>query len=175
VNAVSQAPEPLPELTLALRALGSRRRRRGEGDEQERFFRPLLEARRAAARAVDVEGAVNAFDAERLRASLDKAIRALAADYAASGRAAARRALEARLQERLESLHETLSELDHRADALLRADENARPGAWNRWAEQLRVVFACADRCWPAVDAALDTGGMPRRSWIARVFRRKPS
>jgi hypothetical protein len=167
-----QAPEPLPELTLALRALGSRRRRRGEGTEQERFFAPLLEARRAAARAADVETAVTSFDAARLNTSFDKTVRALAADRAASGRPAARRALEARLQERLEPLRRALSELGACADALLGADEDARPDAWHRWAEQLRAVFECADRCWPDLDAALATVGVPRRGWLARVFRR---
>ena len=170
-----QAPEPLPELTLALRALGSRRRRRGEGNEQERFFAPLLEARRAAARAADVETAVASFDAARLNTSFDKTIRSLAADRAVSGRPAARRALEARLQERLEPLRSALGELGARADALLAADEDARADAWRRWAEQLRVVFACADRCWPALDAALETVSVPRRGWLARVFRRRGS
>jgi hypothetical protein len=170
-----QAPEPLPELTLALRTLGSRRRRRGEGNEQERFFAPLLEARRAAARAADMETAVTSFDAARLNTSFDKTIRALAADRAASGRPAARRALEARLQERLEPLRGALSELGERADALLRADEDARPDAWRRWAEQLHAVFACADRCWPGLDAALESASVPRRGWLARVFRRKRS
>lgn len=170
-----QAPEPLPELTLALRALGSRRRRRGEGNEQERFFAPLLDARRGAARAGDVETAVTSFDPARLNTSFDKTIRALAADRAASGRPAARRALEARLQERLEPLRKELSELGECADALLRADEAARPAAWRRWADQLRAVFACADRCWPDLDAALETVGPPRRGWLARVFRRRRS
>jgi hypothetical protein len=170
---VADVPDPLPELTLALRALGSRRRRRGEGDEQERFFAPLLEARRAAARAVDVETAVASFDADRLHAAFDKAIRALAADRAASGRPALRRALEARLQERLEPLRRALSELGERADELLGAGENERGEAWQRWAYQVRAVFACADRCWPSLDAALETTGAPRRRWLARLFRRK--
>jgi hypothetical protein len=169
------APGPLPELTLALRALGSRRRRRGQGNEQERFFAPLLEARRAAARAADVEGAVTAFDAARLNTSFDKTVRALAADRAASGRAAERRALEARLQERLEPLRDELSELGESGDALLRADDTTRPDAWRRWADQLRAVFACADRCWPGLDAALETVGVPRRGWLARIFRRRRS
>jgi hypothetical protein len=172
---MSQAPEALPELTLALRALGSRRRRRGEGNEQERFFAPLLEARRAAARAPDLEAAITSFDVARLNTSFDKTIGALAADRAASGRPAARRALEARLQEGLEPLRRALSDLGERADALLRADEGARPDAWRRWADQLRAVFACADRCWPGLDAALETVGVPRRSWLARVFGRKRS
>jgi hypothetical protein len=68
-----------------------------------------------------------------------------------------------------------LSELGERADALIRADEDMRPDAWRRWADQLRAVFACADRCWPGLDAALETAGVPRRSWLARVFRRGQS
>ena len=170
---MARPPEPIPELTLALRTLGSRRRRRGEGNEHERFFAPLLEARRAAARAGDVEAAVTAFDAERLSASFEKTLRALAADRAPSGRAAALRALEARLQERIEPLRHAVLELGECADALLTADEEGRPEAWRRWAEQLGRVFACADRCWPAVDAALDASGAPRRGWLARIFRRR--
>jgi hypothetical protein len=171
---MSKGPESLPELTLALRTLGSPRRRH-PGDEQERFFAPLLEARRAAARAATVEGAVDAFDAERLRASFDRAIRVLAADHAPSNRAAVRRALEARLQERLEPLRDALSELATRADALLRADDTSHHEAWSRWAEQLRAVFTSADRCWPGVDAALGTGRPPRRGLLARLFRRNRS
>jgi hypothetical protein len=170
-----QAPEPLPELTLALRTLGSRRGRRGEGNEQERFFAPLLEARRAAARAADIESAVMSFDAARLGTSFDKTIRALAADRATSGRPPARRALEARLQERVEPLRQALSELGERADELMRADDASRTAAWRRWAEQLRNVFACADRCWPGIDAALATTPPPptRRGLLARLFRRR--
>ena len=166
------APEQLAELTLALRALGSRRRRRGQGNEQERFFAPLLEARRAAARATDVEAAVAAFDATRLATSFDKMIRSLAEDRAPAGRAAGRRALEARLRERLEPLLDALSELALRADALRRAAGEDRREAWRDWERQLRLVFARADRCWPALDAALEATSAPRRGWFARVFRR---
>jgi hypothetical protein len=170
-----QTPEPLPELTLALRTLGSRRARRGEGDEHERFFAPLLEARRAAARAGDLESAVMSFDAARLTASLDKTIRAIAAERAASKRAPARRALEARMQERVEPLRHALSELGGLADALLRADGERRADAWRRWADQLRIVFACADHCWPELDATLPTTSAPRRGILARLFRRRRS
>ena len=173
MTAIVQVPEPLPELTLALRALGSRRKRRGEGEEHERFFGPLLEARRAAARAGDIETAVSSFDALRLTSSLDKTIRAIAADRAASGRPPARRALEARLQERVEPLRQALGELGERAADLLASDEESRGDAWRQWAEQLRVVFACADRCWPSLDAALATTSAPRRGLLARLFRRR--
>jgi hypothetical protein len=173
MTSIVRAPEPLPELTLALRTLGSRRGRRGEGLEQERFFGPLLEARRAAARASDVETAVSSFDALRLSSSLDKTIRAIAADRAPSGRPPARRALEARLQERVEPLRRELAELGERAADLLASDEEARAEAWRRWAEQLRVVFECADRCWPSLDAALATTRAPRRGFFARLFGRR--
>jgi hypothetical protein len=173
VTAIVQVPEPLPELTLALRTLGSRRGRRGGVVEQERFFGPLLEARRAAARASDVETAVSSFDALRLTSSLDKIIRAIAADRAPPGRPPARRALEARLQERVEPLREALAELGERAADLLASDEESRREAWRRWAEQLRVVFACADRVWPSLDAALATTSVPRRGLLARLFGRR--
>jgi len=173
--AMPQPPDPLPELTLALRTLGSRRRRRGDGNEQERFFAPLLEARRASARAADFEAAVGAFDPERLLAAFDKTIRLLAADRAGSGRPAVRRALEARLQEQLEPLRAALSNLGEAADALLIATDDIRPEAWRRWADQLRAVFASADRCWPELDAALASVGTPRRSWLGRLFHRRPS
>jgi len=172
---MARAPEPLPELTLALRTLGSRRRRRGEGREHERFFAPLLEARRGAARASDLETAVTAFDARRLNASFDKMLRTLAAEHAATKRAASRRALEARLLERIEPLREAMVELGARADALLVATEAERGHAWHLWADQLQRVFACADRCWPAVDAALEGSAPARRGWFARLFRRRRS
>ncbi len=172
MTAVPWTPEPLPELTLALRTLGSRRRRRGEGNEHERFFAPFLEARRAAARAPDVATAIGAFDADRLNGALDKTLRALAADHVASGRPAARRALEARLQERVVPIREAISELTELSDALLIADEDARPEAWRTRADQQHRIIACAHRCWPAVVAALAGGAPPRRGWLARLFRR---
>ncbi len=175
MSAVARAPEPLPELTLALRTLGSRRRRRGEGREHERFFAPLLEARRGAARASDLETAVGAFDAQRLNGSFDKMLRALAAEHAATPRAASRRALEARLQERVEPLRQAVTDLGARAEALLVATDEERAEAWREWADQLQRVFACADRCWPSVDAALEGGAPPRRGWLARLFRRRRS
>jgi hypothetical protein len=170
---VVQAPEPLPELTLALRTLGSRRGRRGEGDEHERFFAPLLEARRAAAKASDLESIVKSFDAARLSASFDRAIRAIAAERVASKRAPARRALEARLHERVVPLRHAVSALGELATALLRADEQSRAEAWRRWADQLRLVFLSADRCWPAVDATLGPTPAPPRGILARLFGRR--
>jgi hypothetical protein len=178
---MARVPEPLPELTLALRSLGSSRSRRGMGErggvgaglDHERFFAPLLEARRAAARSVDLESAVSSFDSARLRASLEKTIRAIAADHAQSRRLPARRALEARLQERVEPLRRALLELDERADELLQSADEDRAEAWRRWADQLRTVFACADRCWPSLEAALPTTTSPRRGLFARLFRRR--
>jgi len=83
-------PEPipsfdeLPELMLSLRSFGSRRRSPNDDgtldDEQERFFGPLLDSRRTAAKAVTRAQVVASFDARRLTALIDATMRAFAAE-----------------------------------------------------------------------------------------------
>lgn len=165
--------DTLPELTLALRTLGSRRHRRGDGYEHERFFAPLLEARRGAERAPDFQAAIMAFDPVRLGGAFDKTLRLLATERAPSSGAPARRALEARLQERIEPLRDALTLLGERADALLVADAPSRSRATQEWWQQLQHVFACADRCWPSVADALAAPSPRRRGWLGRLFGRR--
>lgn len=149
----------LPELTRALRSLG--RRREGlsvsEASEVDRFFAPLLHARRQAAKtdADTVARALDAFGGAALAAALERT----AAEFAAvrhPDRASARRALEARLHERLEPVLEALARLDEAA-ALARDPEGGvvRVGAWREWVARLRAVFARADECWPHLAAEL--------------------
>jgi len=65
----------LPEVTRALRAFGSRRRqrdRRGGGAvEQQRFFAPLVDARRIAAKATVPHDVVAAFDPAAIAKAFD--------------------------------------------------------------------------------------------------------
>src|SRR5688500_16411265 len=68
----------LPELTRPLRSLGSRRGRLGA--EHDRFFAPLLAARRRGERATDLRARLRAFDAGAITTSLDEAIAAFAKD-----------------------------------------------------------------------------------------------
>jgi len=66
----------LPEVTRALRAFGSSRGRRGSrataASDQQRFFAPLLEARRKAGGAGGPAAVMAAFDAPALKQSFDE-------------------------------------------------------------------------------------------------------
>lgn len=137
----------LPELTRALRALGSSRR---GGSSQLLLFGPLIECRRRAADAPAVHGRVRAFNAADLNRSLQRAIERIVAEWA-DVRPAARRALRHELVERVEGYSTALRELDAMAAAALSADEDTRLIAWRSWTRQLVAVFEAADRAWLAI------------------------
>lgn len=148
----------LPELTRALRGFGSQRRARGSrtsrGEEQHRFFAPLLEARREAEDAATPNAVLAAFDARRLRRSLDAALHAFS-NARAPENAAARRALEAELSDASEPFTAALDALDAAAvDARGAVDDVRR---WRAWSGRLLATFEAADRAWVAVDSALES------------------
>ena len=147
----------LPELTRALRAFGSRRghrsKRASASADQQRFFAPLLAARRSAGAAIAPTAVVGAFSAGPLSQALEGALREFAVErHGENG--PARRALEAELGELIEPLLRTIHAL---GDASLRALETPDDlRLWRAWAAQLRVTFEAADRAWLALDVALD-------------------
>jgi len=148
----------LPELTRALRAFGSRRRqrdRRGAGAvDQQRFFAPLVDARRGAAKATVPHEVVAAFDPAALTRAFDATLEAFAAtrfaDYPP-----ARRALEAELVDLAEPLHEALRALEEAGTAARNSPRDLH--AYRQWYARLRETFEAADRAWFALDAALDS------------------
>src|SRR5436309_583141 len=111
----------LPELMHSLRSFGSGRGAPNDGptlpEDQERFFGPLLAARRAAAQAVARPQVVAAFDARRLTAAIDAKVREFAAERLGT-RAPARRALEAELFELVEPLRDALQMLGSLAEPM---------------------------------------------------------
>lgn len=147
----------LPELTRALRAFGSRRRQRGTrataAAEQQRFFAPFVDARRAASKTASPPDAIAAFDSAALVRAVDEALRRLVGErFGESG--PARRALEAELADSCEPLYDALRVMGERA-----AEARARAGdlrAWRAWSLSLRDLFEAADRAWLLLDAALD-------------------
>ena len=148
----------LPEITRALRAFGSRRRqrdRRGGGAvEQQRFFAPLVDARRSAAKATVPHDVVAAFDAAAMTKTFDETLASFATsrfgDYAP-----ARRALEAELVDLAEPLLEALRTLEAAGMAARSAPRDLH--AYRQWYSRLRDTFEAADRAWLALDAALDS------------------
>lgn len=153
----------LPELTHALRSFGSRRGsraiRKTGPTEQQRFFAPLLDARRRAVDAASPPVALEAFDAAVLARAIDEAIQAFAIErYGENG--PARRALEAELVDLSEPLQGALERLRAAADrAGASIDDLA---LWRAWATELRTTFEVADRIWMSLDVALDNA--PHRS-----------
>lgn len=144
----------LPELTRALRALGSRRgmSARADAGEQQRFFAPLITARRQAAQAEGPADTIAAFDCLTLTRALDATLRRFANDrYAENG--PERRAFEAALMDACEALRESIDALRSLSDEARGAVDDL--GRWRAWSSQLRAIFEVADRAWLGVDAAL--------------------
>ena len=150
--------DELPELMLSLRSIGSRRSQPTAlpelVEEQERYFAPLLDARRAAAKAATHAQVIASFEGRRLTALIDASIRAFATERFAA-RASARRAFEAELFEIVEPLRNQMQSLRDVAERWSEAGGSAQQARWSLWLEQLRVVFRVADSSWPTLAEAL--------------------
>ncbi|HET9453164.1 MAG TPA: hypothetical protein VFO66_02675 [Gemmatimonadaceae bacterium] len=142
----------LPELTRALRALGSSRR--SAGDLQSLFFRPLLEARRRAADARTARARLRAFDGPELLAGLEKSVAKIVADWP-DPRESAKRAIRAQIAERTAALEQELAELTARAANVETAEPEQQLAAWRAWTAQLQRTFECADRSWLAIQSVV--------------------
>jgi len=148
----------LPELTRALRTLGSRRGQSGRSTspaEQQRFFAPLLQARRAAAAATTPASVIGAFDAKALATAYSKTLGEFAKErFAEVG--PSRRALDAELSDVAEPLMDALQALGEAATTAGGSLDDLR--LWRAWSGQLRTAFEVADRVWLSLDVALDAG-----------------
>jgi hypothetical protein len=152
----------LPELTRALRALGSRRGSRAVRtsgpSEQIRFFAPLLDARRRAVEADSPLAALEAFDSAPIARAMAAAIHAFAAERCGPD-GPAKRALEAELVDLSEPLESAFERLRHASERAGTSLDDLR--TWRAWAAELRATFEVADRIWLALDAALDGVSLP--------------
>lgn len=153
----------LGELTLALRGLGSARA--NPGSEHQRFYGPLLAARRALEGARGPEAQWRAVDPEALGDAVRATLGAFARERFA-GAPADQRALEAELLDYAEGLLAALARLAAARDAGRASPPDARFAAWRRWAAELRTVFAEHDRAWiAALPALCDSRGQQGRFW----------
>lgn len=150
----------LPELTRALRSLGSRRgqsQRASSPTDQQRFFAPLLQARRTAIVAPTPIAVISAFDGAMLSTTYNQTLRAFSMEKVAEA-GPARRALDAELSDIAEPLMYAFELL---ADAAVSAGASLDDlRLWRAWAGQLRTAFETADRVWPMLDVALDVSPM---------------
>jgi len=143
----------LPEVTRALRALGSRRGaggiRRNPGEPEAAFFRPLIAARRTSMEATDAIAVVAAFNPKTLAMEIARIIDGFAAELG-QDHPARRRALEAELTDASEELSVTLERLDELAQKAMADVDDL--GRWRAWANGVRDVFEAADRTWVVIE-----------------------
>ena len=158
----------LPELTRTLRSLGSRRGRLGV--DHDRFFAPLLAARRRGERAGDRRARLRAFDG----AAMSETLQSTLADFASARvprRAPDRRALEAELLELAEPFFTALTALDvYAARAGDDSSQETMFVRWRSWCGAVQEVFDRADRCWIAIGPVLGEAPVRRPLW-RRVLR----
>lgn len=143
----------LPEVARGLRMLGSPRG--GSAALQQRFFGPLLAARRRLQEPEALERRATQFDAVALGQRLKGAI----AEFAASRHPEDpphRRSLEAWLEEGVEPLLAALDRLSESTEALHRAPGGGRFTEWRLWTDRLRAVFLEADRAWAHIISHLE-------------------
>ena len=144
----------MPELTRGLRHLGAVRGSATLQAAHDRWFAPLLAARRAVADVSDPARQVALMDAAKLSEAMSRVIDEIAAT-AAPADAAERRALEAALEEEAEALFAALTRARLAADAMSGGAEDTRLADWRRWVEAMHTVFAEADEAWLGVQDAL--------------------
>ncbi len=157
----------LPEQTLRLRHFGAGHA--NPGSDHDRFFAPLLEARRRAGGA-SVADQLASFDSGSLHAAIERTLHGFAADrFRRDG--ADRRALEAELFEVAEPLLASVDALGLAAAALREGPADVAFARWRAWSLAAQRVFAEADRAWAAALPALaDSRGRRGRLW-RRVLR----
>ena len=144
-TALSVSLHSMPEVTRGLRSLGSLRG--SPGAAHDRWFAPLLSARRSVVGVVDPVRHLDAFDAGKLRAELERAVQEIAAVNAPEG-GAHLRALEAALEEELEPVLAAVVRLGELAERVRQSPADTQLLEWRHWIDQLRTVFAVADERW---------------------------
>jgi hypothetical protein len=174
--ALSSVPEllvaqagALPGVTRALRALGSMRGH--PGAQHDRFFAPLLAARRRAERAADAAVRLAAFDGAALRRAIEATVLELASSrYPAQP--SARRAVEEELLELAEPLLIGCDALVVSEQAVRDAEAREVVRRWREWAATVKRTFEHADRAWMRIARELEKPVRPRRPLWKRFFAR---
>jgi hypothetical protein len=160
----------IPEMTRSLRALGSGSLAAGE--EHDRFFGPLLDARLIAERAPNLVALRAAFDAEALRAAVAQVIAEISAERYPR-EPGERRALAAELTDNAHELFARIAELERAEAALGACDDSERFVRWREWQAVLRDVFRSADSSWIAIHPVLSDDRRAAPSFWKRLFGRK--
>ncbi|WP_337169285.1 hypothetical protein [Gemmatimonas aurantiaca] len=118
---------------------------------QDRWFAPLLAARRAMQGVSDPERQVALFDGARLADEMLRGIAEIAVITVPGDGAqqrAQQRALEAAMEEEAEPLFEALERVALAGDALRGGAMDTRIADWRRWIGVVQETFGAADEAW---------------------------
>ena len=162
----------VPEMTRGMRSFASPG---AIGGTHDRFFAPLVDARRAAQSAGRWQGRLTAFDAERLDAVMRGTLRTFAKERFPRSEPD-QRGLSAELEDACGEFFAALESLGQCSLAVREAaDDDARARAWRVWLTALRSVFGAADRGWEEAQYFLDPTAAPRERRSRRHRRgRRP-
>ncbi len=142
----------MPELTRGLKSLGASRGTPIAA--HDRWFAPLLAARRSVEGVSDPARQVMLLDAAALTKELERAITEMAATTA-PGDPAEQRAVEAALEEEAAPVFTAVALMGLAGDALRGGSLDTRIADWRRWVDTVRSVFAAADEAWTGMAAEL--------------------
>lgn len=165
-------PFAIPEMTRGMRAFASPG---ALGALHDRFFAPLIDARRSAQAGARWTSRLTAFDADRLDATLRATLGTFAAEKFPKS-TPDQRGFTAQLEDACTDVFDALRALEVMAGAVRdAADDRSRVGAWATWLDGLRDVFHAADRGWEEAHWLLDDSAPPRERRSRRHRRgRRP-
>lgn len=145
----------VPELTRSLRTLGGSHG--AESSAHDRWFGPLLQARREMVGVSDPLRQLAVFDVDRLAVEMARVLLELAAQRV-GGEGARARALEALLEEDTVEVRRALGRVALAATTLEGSAHDSRLADWRRWISQIGTLFREADAAWPTIVATLKRG-----------------
>lgn len=144
----------MPELTRGLRGFGAVRADRTKQEAHDRWFAPLLAARRAVQEVRDPTRQVALMDGRTLADEMLRAISAIAATQAPND-AAEQRALEAAMEDEATALFAALRTMAIAGDAVRVGASDSRFADWRRWVDTVRTMYGEGDEAWAGIGELL--------------------
>ena len=144
----------VPELLRGVRHFGALEASPRIQAAHDRWFAPLLTARRALEGVSDPQRQLALCDADTMALGMHQSCAFLAAQAEPAG-GARQRALAAELEEAAREALAAIASMALAADALRRGDDETRFADWRRWISALERVARAVEAGWVAVEQRL--------------------
>jgi hypothetical protein len=147
----------MPELTRGLRGLGAVRTDRALQAMHDRWFGPLLSARRVVQSVTDPVRQVELLDGAKLTDAMTRVISEMATTTSPTD-PAEQRALEAALEDEAEPLLSALRAMTIAGELVRVGDADTHLADWRAWVETAKACYAAADEGWGGVVSVIANG-----------------